>query len=192
LKISSESAVAAGIRRIEAITGDVARAYFNNQDNTVKEIKSLLKNNDPKKVILQIQSENTELKKQVEQLLKEKASGAKDNLKAQVKNIGGVNYLATKVDLDPASIKNLAFELGSEIDNLLFISGSTNKGKAMLTCYVDKKLVEEKNLDAGLIVRTLGKFIQGGGGGQKFFATAGGKNIDGLDQALKEAENFLN
>jgi alanyl-tRNA synthetase len=62
----------------------------------------------------------------------------------------------------------------------------------MLTCYVDKKLVEEKNLDAGLIVRTLGKFIQGGGGGQKFFATAGGKNIDGLDQALKEAENFLN
>ncbi len=192
LKISSESAVAAGIRRIEAITGDVARAYFNKQDEAVKDIKSLLKNNDPKKVILQIQNENTELKKQVEQLLKEKAAGAKDKLKAQVKNIGGVNYLATKLDLDPASIKNLAFELGAEIDNLLFISGSTNKGKAMLTCYVDKKLVEEKGLDAGLIVRTLGKFIQGGGGGQKFFATAGGKNIDGLDQALKEAENFLN
>ena len=192
LKISSESAVAAGIRRIEAITGDVARAYFNKQDEAIKDIKSLLKNNDPKKVILQIQNENTELKKQVEQLLKEKAAGAKDKLKAQVKNIGGVNYLATKLDLDPASIKNLAFELGAEIDNLLFISGSTNKGKAMLTCYVDKKLVEEKDLDAGLIVRTLGKFIQGGGGGQKFFATAGGKNIDGLDQALKEAENFLN
>ena len=191
LKISSESAVAAGIRRIEAITGDVARAYFNKQDEAVKDIKSLLKNNDPKKVILQIQNENTELKKQVEQLLKEKAAGAKDKLKAQVKNIGGVNYLATKLDLDPASIKNLAFELGAEIDNLLFISGSTNKGKAMLTCYVDKKLVEEKDLDAGLIVRTLGKFIQGGGGGQKFFATAGGKNIDGLDQALKEAEKFL-
>ncbi|MGB0837874.1 MAG: alanine--tRNA ligase [Flavobacteriaceae bacterium] len=191
LKISSESAVAAGIRRIEAITGDAARAYFNSQDQTVLAIKTLVKNNQPTKAIEQLLGENAKLKKEIEALLKEKAAGAKDELKSQVKKVGEINFLACKLNLDPSSIKDLAFQLGGEIDNLFFICGSENNGKALLTCLIDKKLVEEKGLDAGNVVRTLGKLIQGGGGGQKFFATAGGKNPKGIDQALEEAINFV-
>ena len=191
LKISSESAVAAGIRRIEAITGDAARTYFNGQDQTVLDIKSLVKNNQPTKAIEQLLGENAKLKKEIEALLKEKAAGAKNELKSQVKKVGEINFLACKLNLDPSSIKDLAFQLGGEIDNLFFICGSENNGKALLTCLIDKNLVEEKGLDAGNVVRTLGKLIQGGGGGQKFFATAGGKNPKGIDQALEEAINFV-
>ena len=191
LKITNESAVASGIRRIEAITGDTARNYFNAQEKALKEIQAIVKNNKPIKAIESLQEENAKLKKEVEVLLKEKASGAKDELKNQVKSINGVQVLTTQLALDPASIKDLAFELGKEIDDLFLVIGSENKGKAMLTCYVDKALVEDRGLDAGAIVRELGKHIQGGGGGQKFFATAGGKNPEGIAKALEAAEDII-
>ncbi|MCX2679413.1 alanine--tRNA ligase [Galbibacter sp. EGI 63066] len=191
--ITGESAVAAGVRRIEAITFDAAKAYFADQAAAYKEVKAALKGNaaDPLKAITALQEENATLKKQIEQLLKDKAKGLKTELKAQLEEVNGVRFLATEVDLDQGGIKDLAFELGNEFDNLYLLFGTTQKGKAMLTCYISKGLVSEKDLNAGQIVRELGKLIQGGGGGQPFFATAGGRNPEGITEALKKAKDYI-
>ncbi|MGJ8667342.1 MAG: alanine--tRNA ligase [Patiriisocius sp.] len=191
-KIKSEGAVAAGVRRIEAITNDAVKDYFAENDKAYAEIKSLLNNTqEPTVAIEKLQTENSYLKKQVEQLLKDKAKNIKGDLKSEVTQVNGVNFLTKELDLDANSLKDLAFELGGEIDNLFILFGSNNDGKALLTCYIDKKLVTEKNLNAGTIVRELGKHIQGGGGGQPFFATAGGKNPDGIVKALEDVKSYL-
>src|SRR5690554_3340820 len=191
-KIVSEGAVAAGIRRIEAITGDAVRTFFNNQEATLKEIKEALKNpQDTMKAVHSLQDENAKLKKQVEQLLKEKAKSLKGDLLAEVKEINGVKFLAKQVDLDATGAKDLAYEIGGTADNFFIVFGTVNEGKPMLTAYVSKEIVESKGLNAGQIVRELGKYIQGGGGGQAFFATAGGKNPDGMKDAIENAVNFI-
>ena len=192
-KITGESAVASGIRRIEAITGAAAMEFFEEQNDILKQIKSGLKNaNDPVKAINSLQEENITLKKQVESLLKDKAKNLKSELKGEIKNINGVNFLAKNVDLDAGGIKDLAFQLGDEMENLYLVFGTEQNGKALLSCYVSKNLVKEKELNAGAIVRELGKYIQGGGGGQPFFATAGGKKPEGVNEALQKAESFIN
>jgi alanyl-tRNA synthetase len=112
-------------------------------------------------------------------------------LKNELKEINEVQFLAKKIDLDANSIKTLAFELGSEFKNLFLLFGAETNGKAILTCYVSKEIVASKNLNAGTIVRELGKYIQGGGGGQAFFATAGGKNPSGIQEALEKAITYL-
>jgi len=132
------------------------------------------------------------LHRQIEQLLKEKTHQIKDKLKLKISVINGVNFLATQVDLDANGIKTLAFELGQEIDNLFFLASADINSKALLSLYISKSLVETKNLDAGKIIRELGKHIQGGGGGQAFFATAGGKNPAGIKNALAQAKEFIN
>lgn len=191
-KILHEAAVASGIRRIEAITGDEARKYFNEQDQMLTTIKVELKNTkDPLKSIYSLQEENTLLKKQVDGLLKDKAKNLKVEIKKEIREIDGVQFLAKQVDLDAGGIKDLAFQLGDEFENLFLVFGTVQNNKALLSCYISKKLVAEKDLDAGHIVKELGKYIKGGGGGQPFFATAGGKNPDGISEALKKAENFV-
>ena len=191
-KIVSEGAVAAGIRRIEAITNKAARAFYAEQENTLKELKSVLKNpQDTLKAVVSLQEENAKLKKQVEQLLKEKAKNLKGELKAQIQVINEVSFLAVEVDLDANGAKDLAYELGSELTNLFAVLGSNANDKPMLTCYVSKEIVETKGLNAGQIVRELGKYIQGGGGGQAFFATAGGKNPEGMKEAISHAIDYL-
>ncbi len=191
-KITGESAVASGIRRIEAITGEAAMNYFEQQSAILEEIKNGLKNaKDPVKAINNLQEENSALKKQVESLLKDKAKNLKSELIQEIKVVNGVNFLAKRVDLDAAGIKDLAFQLGEEIDDLFLLFGTEQNGKALLSCYVSKNLVKEKDLNAGQIVRELGKYIQGGGGGQPFFATAGGKKPEGLNEALQKAESFI-
>ena len=191
-KITGESAVASGIRRIEAITGEAATKYFEEQTNILEEIKSGLKNaNDPVKAINNLQDENIALKRQVESLLKDKAKNLKYELKQEVKTVDGVNFLSKRVDLDAAGIKDLAFQLGEEMDDLFLLFGTEQNGKALLSCYISKSLVKDKDLNAGQIVRELGKYIQGGGGGQPFFATAGGKKPEGLNEALQKAESFI-
>ncbi|HLV50539.1 MAG TPA: alanine--tRNA ligase, partial [Flavobacterium sp.] len=191
-KIVSESAVAAGIRRIEAITGDAVRAFYQNQETTLKDIKEALKNpQDTMKAVHSLQDENAKLKKQVEQLLKEKAKNLKGDLLAQVEEINGVKFLAKQVDLDANGAKDLAYEIGGTAENFFILFGTVNEGKPMLTAYVSKEIVESKGLNAGQIVRELGKHIQGGGGGQAFFATAGGKNPEGMADAVANAVNFL-
>ena len=192
LKVTSESAVASGIRRIEAITGNAAKQYFASQSEAFNEVKAVLKNaKDPIKAITNLQTENSELKKQIEQLLKEKAANLKGELANQFTDLNGAQFLATSVDLDPQGIKDLCFELGKGLTNAFILFGSTNNGKALLSCYISKELVAEKDLNAGTVVRELGKHIQGGGGGQPFFATAGGKNPDGIAKALEEAKGYL-
>jgi alanyl-tRNA synthetase len=191
-KILSEGAIAAGIRRIEAITSDAVKEYFDSSEKTLEEIKGLLKNPaDPVGAVSQLQDENTGLRKEVERLVREKARFLKEDLKNQIREVGGVKLLAARVDLDTAAIKNLAFELGSELEDLFLLLGAEHKGKAVLSCYISKELAEERGLNAGQIVRELGKFIQGGGGGQPFFATAGGKNPAGIPDALQAVTEYL-
>ncbi|MGY5352680.1 alanine--tRNA ligase [Wenyingzhuangia sp. IMCC45533] len=191
-KIKSESAVAAGVRRIEAITGNVAKDFFMQQDKELAAVKSTLKNaKEPVKAIASLQDENAALKKQIETLLKEKAKNVKGNLKSSIQNIDGINFLATRIDMNAGAIKDIAHELGGEVENLFFFAGAENEGKATLTSYIAKNLVEEKGYDAGKIVRELGRLIQGGGGGQKFFATAGGKNPEGISEAIKKVKTYL-
>ena len=191
-KIISESAIAAGIRRIEAITNDAVKDYFLIQDDELSKIKTTFKNpTNVLNAVTNLQEENTKLKKEVEQLLKDKAASLKDDLIKNVVEINGVNFLATKINLDNNTVKNLAFELADKVDNLFFINGANINGKAFLTIYINKKLSQDQNLNAGTIVRELGKLIQGGGGGQAFFATAGGKNPDGIKEALGKAKDYI-
>ena len=122
--------------------------------------------------------------------MKDKASNLKGDLKNSIEKIGNVNFIAAKVNLDANAIKDLAFQLAGEIDNLYFIAGSENDGKALLTVYISKEITNE-DLNAGNIVRELGKLIQGGGGGQPFFATAGGKKPEGITEALEKAKTYI-
>jgi len=192
-KIVSQSAVASGIRRIEAITYDAVKDFYFENNRVFFEMKDLLNNTkEPVKALQQIQAENSSLKKEIELLKKDKAKHLKTSLKSEITTYNGVNFLAKKVDLDPASIKDLSFELGGELNDLFLLFGAENNGKATLSCYISKSLVESKALNAGTIVRELGKYIQGGGGGQPFFATAGGKNPEGISKALDEVKLFLN
>ena len=191
-KIKSEGAVAAGIRRIEAITMDATKDFYFENNRQYFEMRDLLNNaKEPVKALKSLQDENASLKKQIEQLLKDKAKNLKGDLKNQLEEVNGVQFLATQVDLDAGGIKNLAFELGSEFKNLFLLFGANVNGKAILTCYISKEIVSD-TLNAGKIVRELGKFIQGGGGGQPFFATAGGKNPDGIKEALEKGKEYLN
>lgn len=191
--ITSEGAVASGIRRIEAITGDAAKQYFIDRSESFASLQKALNNaKDPVKAVENLQEENSNLQKQIQQLLKDKAKNLKGDLKSEIKEVNGINFLAKKIDLDAGGMKDLAFEMGGESENLFLVFGAENDGKALLACYISKELAAEKDLNAGKIVRELGKFIQGGGGGQAFFATAGGKNPAGIDEALEKAIDYLN
>ncbi len=190
--ITSEGAVASGIRRIEAITGDAAKQYFIDRSESFAALQKALNNaQDPVKAVESLQEENSALQKQIQQLFKDKAKNLKGELKAEIEVINGINFLAKKIDLDAGGMKDLAFEMGSETENLFLVFGAEHDGKALLACYISKELAADKNLDAGKIVRELGKYIQGGGGGQPFFATAGGKNPAGIEEALEKAKDFL-
>lgn len=192
-KIVSEGAVASGIRRIEAITSEAAKEYFESQAVSFSEIKEALKNaQDPVKAIQALQDENAQLKKQLEVLLKDKAKNMKADLAKELQEINGVQFLVKQVDLNPEGAKDLAYELGNSYNNLFVVFATAHEGKPMLTCYISKEVVAAKNLNAGQVVRELGKYIQGGGGGQPFFATAGGKNVDGIAEALAKAVDFVN
>ena len=192
-KIKSEGAVAAGIRRIEAITSDAVKEFYFENNKRLSEIKDMLNNaQDPVKAVETLQAENTKLKKEVENLLKDKAKNLKGELLDELEEVNGIQFLARKLDLDAAGIKDLSFEMGGNKDNLFLLFGTEQNGKALLSCYISKELVAAKNLNAGTVVRELGKFIQGGGGGQPFFATAGGKNPAGITEALEKARDYLN
>ncbi|KJD32598.1 alanyl-tRNA synthetase [Tamlana nanhaiensis] len=191
-KIVSEGAVASGIRRIEAITNEAAQNLYFENSKAYSQMKALLNNaKEPVKALENLQEENTSLKKQIESLLKDKAKNIKGELKSEITEVNGVNFLAKKLDLDAAGLKDVAFELGGEINNLFLLFGSEQDGKALLTCYISKELVAEKDLNAGKVVRELGKLIQGGGGGQPFFATAGGRNPEGIADALEKAKDYI-
>ncbi|EDP97572.1 alanine--tRNA ligase [Kordia algicida OT-1] len=191
-KIKSEGAVAAGIRRIEAITYDATKEFYFENNRAYYEIKDVLNNpKDAVKAVTDLKDENAKLRKQIENLLKDKAKNLKGELKNELKDINGVQFLAKQVDLDQNGIKNLAFELGGEIKNLFLFFATATENKVMLTCYISKELVSERGFDAGKVVRELGKLIHGGGGGQPFFATAGGKNPGGIPKAIERVKEYV-
>ena len=191
-KIKSEGAVASGIRRIEAITNDAAKEFYVQNNASYDQIKLALNNSsDPVKSLNDLKSENSKLKKQIEALLKDKAASMKGNLKQEIETINGIQFLAKLVDLDATGIKDLSFEIGQEFDNSVLLFGTESQGKALLSCFVSKGLVASKGLNAGTIVRELGTYIQGGGGGQPFYATAGGKHPAGLPEALEKAKSYI-
>jgi len=191
-KIKSEGAVAAGIRRIEAITNQGVKDYYKGQEQVLHELSELLKNpQDTIKAVISLQEDNARLSKQIEALTKDKVKNLTSELVPQLQNVNGVQFLAKLVDIDANSAKDLAYEIGNTAKNIFLVFATADEGKPMLTCYISKELVAEKNLNAGNVVRELGKYIQGGGGGQPFFATAGGKNIAGITEALNHAVEFV-
>lgn len=191
-KIISEGAVAAGIRRIEAITGDAVKDFYQNQENTLSEIKETLKNpQDILKSVASLQDDNAKLKKQVEQLLKEKVGALKSELEKDFQEVNGVNFLAKQVDLSMASTKDLASALGSsKADSFVFLA-SIEDGLPNIHCYISKELVASKSLNANAVIKELGKYIEGNGGGQPFFASGKGKNANGVAEALAKAIDFV-
>jgi len=191
-KIISEGAVAAGIRRIEAITGDAVKDFYKNQENTLSEIKETLKNpQDILKSVASLQDDNAKLKKQVEQLLKEKVGALKSELEKDFQEINGVNFLAKQVDLSMASTKDLASALGTSKANSFVFLASVEDGLPNIHCYISKELVASKNLNANAVIKELGKYIEGNGGGQPFFASGKGKNASGIAEALAHAIDFV-
>ncbi|MFO8086268.1 MAG: alanine--tRNA ligase [Bacteroidales bacterium] len=192
-KILNESSIAAGIRRIEAITGEKVVEFVFNQIQELNEIKNLLKN--PKKPAESVQNlidEVASLNKQIETLINQQAQSIKKHLKEQVEQINGINFIGYKVGIDSAAaIKDIAFQLKNEIDNLVLAIGAEIKGKANLSIMISENLVKEKNWNASQMIRDVAKEIQGGGGGQPFYATAGGKNPDGLDAAIKKVKALI-
>ncbi len=193
-KIVSESAIAAGVRRIEAITGKRAEKYVNDQINTLKNIRETVKGSkDILASVMNLLKENSELSKKIEAFGRERLKILKANLKSKVLAENGVNIIADQVDVDNAAmLKDLAFQLKNEIDNLFLVLGADIDGKPNLTVMISENLVADKGLNAGQIVREAGREIKGGGGGQAFFATAGGKDVSGIQAAIEKALSFIN
>jgi alanyl-tRNA synthetase len=155
-------------------------------------VKTLVKaQKDIVKSVESLVDENNMLRKQIADLQREKAVSLKSGLLERIEQVNGVNFLATKINLDAQGIKDLVFEMKSATENLFLVFGSQSDGKVNLTVALSEQLVKEKGFDAAKIVRDLATDIQGGGGGQAFYATAGGKNPDGLDKALNRAKSFV-
>ncbi|WP_312344810.1 alanine--tRNA ligase [Chryseobacterium binzhouense] len=184
-KIVSESSAAAGIRRIEAISGDKSAEYFKNLEKQITELSQLLKSKDIVKSIEKLIEENTSLKSEVEAFKKEKAKGEIGNWKNAYEQKGDKQLLVKKTSLDAASVKDIVFQLKREIPTSVTVILSDADGKPMITVGVSDDLAA--NYQAGTIVKDLAKEIQGGGGGNPGFATAGGKNLDGLENAYQKA-----
>lgn len=190
-KIISESSSAAGIRRIEALTADGAEAYVKQELGLLNELKSALKSNvNPLKQVDSLQKELSDLRKTVESYKAKEASAAVKDLLENTREINGVRLLTARVGLDADSTKNVCFEWKRTQQNLVAVLGNVQDGKALLSVFVSDDLVE-KGKNAVTIIREIAKEIQGGGGGQPFFATAGGKNPNGLDAAFAKVESLL-
>ncbi|VTR44579.1 Alanine--tRNA ligase [Sphingobacterium thalpophilum] len=192
-KIIGESAVAAGVRRIEAITGTKSAAVIREHFELVQHLKELL--NNPKDFVAalgKVLDENGALKKEIEKSITEKSLALKSDLEAKIQQVGEINFLATIVDLPNAeAVKTLAYAIKGGVNNLFLVIGAEFDGKPSLTVVISDELAKEKGLNAGHIVRDLAKDIQGGGGGQPFYATAGGKHAAGLKIAIERAKEFI-
>lgn len=192
-KLRSESSSAAGIRRIEATTGLVAIEELRDTYRQYNQIVNELKNpKEPIEAVQKLIDENKELKSRLEKFKGQQAQSEKENWKKSFENINGINFLAVRADLDNDSIKQIAFPLRKEVENALIVVASDFDGRPSITVSISDNLVAEKGLNAGQIVRELAKEINGGGGGQPFFATAGGKDVSGLDRVIEKSKNYLN
>ena len=191
--ITKESAIASGIRRIEAISGTGCAEHIFNLDDTIKNIRQIIPMKlEPVAAVEKIMQENAMLTRQIENLWKEKIGNLCNTLKSKVKTYNEVNYITARLEnMHPEAIKDLSYRLKGEIKNLFLVLGSETDGKANLTIMISDELIKKMNFNAADVIREIAKEIQGGGGGQPFYATAGGKNPAGLDAALKKAELYI-
>lgn len=187
-RIISESSVAAGVRRIEAVTGAGAEKMLYQVEDLLKEVKELFNNNP--QIITAIKKtieENAELAQQVQAALKEKVASFKQHLLSQREELGGVRIFKVQQNVSAELIKDLAFQIAGEVsESFIFIGATDEGGKPNLTLMLSRDLVESKGWNASNILRSAAKHIQGGGGGQPHFATAGGKRVEGLDEAVQQ------
>jgi alanyl-tRNA synthetase len=188
IRILSESSVAAGVRRIEAITGQAAEESIYAMEDMVEGMKALFNNaKDLTTAIKKTIEENDGLKRQVEDFVKERIQAMRGKLIESAKDIDGVKVVKTVIPTSttPDAVKDLAFQLAGMLpENLLCVIGSTHEGKPLLTVMLSKNLIESRGYNAGAMVREAARLIKGGGGGAPHFATAGGKDADGLEAAV--------
>mgnify|MGYP003329180903 CR=1 FL=1 len=191
--ITAESAVAAGVRRIEAITGAAAEKFINEKLATLQNINAAF--NQPKDLLAAVnllRNENESLKKEIERFVNMQVSAVKDSLVKSASNTNGMNVISGIVSVPSMdALKKLCYDVKNEISNLFMVVGAEAGGKAMLAVMIDEKVSKEKNLDAGKIIKEISKEINGGGGGQAHFATAGGTNVSGLEKAISIAKEKL-
>ncbi|NND95544.1 MAG: alanine--tRNA ligase [Flavobacteriales bacterium] len=190
-KITTETAVASGIRRIEAKTAEAAMSEVHTSEDIVREAKEMLKNPDLGKAIKDLIAKNQELNKELEALNSFKVEGLFKDLKSQIVNVNGVLSLLKQVDLDAQGVKDLVYRLRDSEESLFMVFGYGSGSKAGLTVAMTDDLMKEKGWNAGQLIRDWAKEIEGGGGGQPFFATAGGKKPAGIPSALSKAQDFL-
>ena len=190
--IISEAAVASGIRRIEAICGDTADAYFRTRSQKYEAALTLLKK--PKNLELSIQDlivKNQTLNKTIEVLQKEQSKRIKTELKNKIVQKNGVNFLAANVETPSTSAKDILFQLKAECKDFVGIIGNTEQEKCGLHIIISDNLVNERGWNASNWIKEVSAHIQGGGGGQPFYASAGGKNAAGIPQAIKDLEKKI-
>jgi len=192
-KIVQETAIAAGIRRVEALTAGAAEAYVQDELSKLSDVRNSLKNpKDLGKAVNDLLDSNKKLRKDLEKMAVLEANMAKDKLKQAVVKIGGVHFLGTTTSIvSKDGIKQLSNGLLQEFDNLILVLGAENNGKALLTVAMAKSVVDTYGLKAGDIIKAVAKEIQGGGGGQPVYATAGGKNPAGLNKAIATAKKLV-
>lgn len=192
-KFTNETAVAAGVRRVEAVTAEAAEAYVNEEIDTLNDVRSNFKQaKDTPKQVAALVEENKLLKKEIEQLMLAQANALKSQLMAAVEDKGGIKFLAKVLPLgDANAIKNLQFQIEKELGNAVIVFGAVVKDKPLLSIMISKPLTEEKGLNAGAMIREIAKAIKGGGGGQAFYATAGGKDAAGLQTAIDQAASLI-
>ena len=187
-KIVSESAIAAGVRRIEAVTSYEADKLIDRPLMEYENVRTMLKvKEEIVPVVSGLLNENHRLRKEVEQLNKFRIQSVKQEMLSKMEVMDGLNVLKATCELDSASVKDLAFQLKDQYKNLFVAIGNRDEGKPGLTIAVGAELLAASSIDAGKIIRDAAKHIQGGGGGQPFFAQAGGKNVDGVEKAIEEA-----
>jgi alanyl-tRNA synthetase len=190
--ILSESAISAGVRRIEAITGDKADQYIREKLEELASTRALFgQTSNLAASVEELMGENAKLRKQIADYERKASSGIKDELKKNIEHIGGISLIVARPELASAqAVKDLAYQLKGEVENLFLVLGSEFEGKPSLTVMISEELVKSKGFDAGKIVREAGKEMKGGGGGQPFYATAGGKDLAGLPAAMAKAKSF--
>jgi alanyl-tRNA synthetase len=192
-KIISETSIAAGIRRIQAYTGRAAEEYINSLLGILKDVTAILDGpSDIKQSILSMSEQNAELRKKVEEYGHHEVKRIKNNLKDKITEKDGINFIAAKISADSAAIiKDVAFQMKNEIENLFLVLAAEIRGKAHLSVMISDNLIKSKKLHAGNIVKELAREIKGGGGGQPFFATAGGSDPSGIEDALSKSEEYI-
>ena len=190
VKIVSEGAISAGVRRIEAVTGERAEALIYNAQDMIANLGTMLGNSQLVPAIKRLVESNEQLSKEVEAMQKEQIAAMTNQILEGTTDANGIFLVAHQVLRAGDFVKDLAYNLRAQKSNLVFVVGSVAEGKVMLTIMLGDDIVA-KGVDAGAVVREAAKAINGGGGGQKFFATAGGKKPEGLQEAIDKAVELI-